>query len=525
MYSLLEVAGLGSRVGGPDGLIRSWHRFRQEKRAERRRLTMKRFISWTKKMKGRVPDRMLARRIVQLACRITMKTPEMLSYKDLERTGHGIEVRAAGSKKRLMELAGLSIPPWQMGHVPRNTWKDPKNRAAALLWLAEVTGKPPQRLTTIDMHEHGLGSLTLFDLQNLLKDAGLIVPRHLLRGRRQRWAQIEDRIDAVRWLARTLGKPGAGLTREDFASNGLWTLWQFYHPYNCKRVPKGEMLSYGEGWLLQYKNPGLRAAAEAGLLSKADEKKAMERHPPTKFGTREARIEAIRKAVEATGKRPADLFLKDIKRAGLMHLIEKYYGNDPVIAFRDAGYDIIPMAVRARLERRKWKDPKERIEAVRGFVEASGLPPEGLTATMLCRTGLGGLMRYKNFWDLLGEAGYDVMPWKLAKVPHGFWDMRMNRAKAVKWLIKELDIDPSRLGPKHFETNCLFGLWQVMKKRIKSEMGGRSPSSKLTLARLLEDAGLLLAARSVMLRGRMLMRYPDDPSKHRGRSVSRSRSP
>jgi hypothetical protein len=410
-----------------------------------------------------------------------------------------------------------------MRKVPRAVWKDPNNRIEAIQWLVEVTGKDPQRLNKRDMRTHHLGSLCRFEIPQLLKEAGYPVPRPFQTNRKDQWKDKEERVRAVRWLAQTTNKKGIELTMADYASNGLWTLWGFYHPNSCKGVPKGELLDYGKGWLLEYKNPALRAAAEAGLLARSDEKRARTRYAPTKFGTREARAALVRKAVERTDKRLESLSLKDLKRCGLTHLMLRYYDNDVVKALQDAGYTPDLEAVRPARKRGVWKDPKNRAQAVRRFVLSSGKKPEELTAVMMCKAGLGSLLCYASFWELLQEAGFPVDPWVLDRVPGGFWKERSNRGHAVRWLVDRVGLGPAKLGPRHFEDNCLFGLWQFMKKRIRSELG-RTPYSKLTLARLLEDAGLMLPARTVMLRKKQFVYYGDDPRASR-QNENRTKKP
>jgi len=458
-------------------------------------------------------ERTMAKR-AELAARKDLTPPKASAVVDevLARTGKALEglrtkdfctaryawaLKAAGNLAGLLRLAGHDIRPWQLSHVSRNFWKDPKNRAGAIKWLIERSGKAPERLLYQDFKENGLLTLTRYDLPGMVRAAGLEMQRWQVHHKRGRWKAKDDRVAAVRWLLEVTGKEGQDICLEDFEKHGLQTLWDFYHPSSCKDVARGELLGHGQGWLLQYRNPSLRAAAEAGALDRRHDALARDKHPIRKYRTSDERIALVRKAVELSGKRPEEVSLRDLKRAGLTFLMLRYYRNDLVKVLQDAGYGVTKGSMRRSHMAGKWTRPEERVRAVRAFVETSGKRPEDLTARALCDAGLGALLQHKRFFYLLKEAGYEVVPWLMASVPKGFWKEPRNRALAVHWLMKRTKASPMEIGPKHYKHHYLFGLWQEVRRDLKGRMCGRTPRSQDVLAQLLDDAGFPDVAKEI----------------------------
>jgi len=452
----------------------------QEERAARRHLT---------------PAR--AREVVEDVLAKTGKDIYEVLKRDFEVHGYHWAVKSPGDCPRLLRLAGMEIEPWEMRRVPSNFWKSPKNRAEAFRWLVGRTGKAPGDLRESDFLAHGLTCLARYSPDSMLRAAGFDIPHWLPLFRRGRWALREDRVEATRWLMKKTGKRGHELTRADFTRNGLHTLWNSYHPQACKRFPRGEMLGYGEGWLLRYKNPALRAAAEAGALDREHDERARMKHPPRLYGNREARAAAVRGTVKACGKPPEEMRGRDFRRAQKWFLIKRYYGGDIVAALRDAGFDVRRQDMRRWVQPAKWKDPEARRGVVRAFVEASGKRPEELMAKDFAKAGHGSFLLYKSFNGLLLEAGYNVIPWLMSRVPSGFWGERRNRALAVHWLLERTGLSAIEVGPRHFLTNRLGGMWNHMSLEVRARLCGRRPRAQDVLAQLMEDAGLLAAAEQI----------------------------
>lgn len=128
----------------------------------------------------------------------------------------------------------LSIKPWLVGeHIPAHYWDNPTNVREAIVWLEERTGKKPEELCMKDFLQNSLGGV-LHHYHNRMHTAiriahpELTIDPMLYTVPHGYWNSQENRIGAIRELARRTGKAGADLTITDFNSAGLRGLLSWY---------------------------------------------------------------------------------------------------------------------------------------------------------------------------------------------------------------------------------------------------------------------------------------------------------
>jgi len=111
----------------------------------------------------------------------------------------------------------------------------------------------------------------------------------------------------------------------------------------------------------------------------------------------------------------------------------------------------------------------------------------------------------------LREAGYEVLPWKMAKAPNGFWKERANRKWAIDWLIEERGVNPEDITVEVLEENDLGSLYQRITKTEKEVIRKRIGKGRMTsehyLAELLRETGYHKAAEKMAAMSELTMLY------------------
>jgi hypothetical protein len=194
-----------------------------------------------------------------------------LTQRDLTKLGFGGIMGRTKSFYNALREAGYEIDPLKMVKVPQDYWNKKENRVNAVKKLVEGLNKPITELTKKDFYNaNGVGLLSKYKSSpyKALKDAGYeILPWQMKRTPFRFWNDKNNRIEAVKWLVKKLGKPIDEITDHDFIDNGLGGLLDIYHPIHCSNFERGEIISYEPGYLLQFKNRVTRALVEAELIT------------------------------------------------------------------------------------------------------------------------------------------------------------------------------------------------------------------------------------------------------------------
>lgn len=316
-------------------------------------------------------------------------------------------------------------------------WQSEWVRVEAIRFLVgEVLKKDPRDMTNRDFKENGLMGV-LSNYYNgspymALRKAGYkIKPWEMMFTPFAFYKKRKNRISAIRWLVKKIGKNPRYISGVDFSENRL-----------------GGLLSYNNIHALLW---------EAGYEMKPWE---MQITPIGFFKEKKNRISALRWLIKKTKKDPRDLERKDFENNCLNGLFHNYYAGSPYLVVRELGYTFKPWEM-AITPMGFFKKRKNRIVAVKWLVKKLGKDHKHITARAFKRNGLGGLL-YAYYGDspyeALREAGYKLKPWEMSMAPMGFYDEQKNRITATKWLVKKTKKDPREITQEDFVSNGLGGL-------------------------------------------------------------------
>ena len=194
------------------------------------------------------------------------KPVEEFTGEDFKRYSlYGLLQYYGGSSRKGLKEAGYDLHPWQYHSCPRGYWTQKENRAGAVRWLVETTGKEPLELRPSDLTNHKLwGLLAAYNDKRCAKyergemftyDPGYLLayPTRVLRAvveagydigeQRQVWERVEtpenrppkqtvrrprgywnikeNRMGALRQIVETSGKSPSEISYSDLTSRGL----------------------------------------------------------------------------------------------------------------------------------------------------------------------------------------------------------------------------------------------------------------------------------------------------------------
>ena len=107
-----------------------------------------------------------------------------------------------------------------------------------------------------------------------------------------------------------------------------------------------------------------------------------------------------------------------------------------------------------------WKIKENRIKAIKELIVRLQKSPKEITAKDFKENRLRGLLTsyYSNVYEALTEAGFDISPWEMKHVPHGYWKERENRINAIKRLVENFKKPIEEISQKDFQKNRLGGI-------------------------------------------------------------------
>ena len=191
------------------------------------------------------------------------KDPNEITKRDL-RDHHLSMLFKYGTLQSLLEEAGYAREKNQM---PRGYWDLRENRVKAIRKFVRDMDKPFNEITKKDFIGYGLSSLLNKyngSLWRAIEDAGFKdikvwrAPGH--------WNKKDNRVHAVRELVERLGKDPKDVTRRDFVENNLGSLLHKYKDEACKDFERGDIFTFDQGYLLEYRTETERALAESGFF-------------------------------------------------------------------------------------------------------------------------------------------------------------------------------------------------------------------------------------------------------------------
>ncbi|MFQ5887202.1 MAG: hypothetical protein ACE5HY_00725, partial [Candidatus Hydrothermarchaeales archaeon] len=171
------------------------------------------------------------------------------------------------------------------------------------------------------------------------------------------------------------------------------------------------------------------------------------------------RIYAINRVVERISKPINEITQDDFNKHGLAGLLTRYYSASPILALRDAGYEISEWEM-LRAPTKYWTKRENRINAIRRVVKKLRKSPIKITQKDLHDNGLGGLMSYYSGSPFLAlkDAGYEIEEWMMHKAPQKYWTKKENRIEAVKRFVDGLNKPITDITKRDFSINGLEGL-------------------------------------------------------------------
>ena len=236
--------------------------------------------------------------------------PREVSYWDFVDAKLRCIITITGGALEALNEAGYNIKPWMGKATPRGTWQLKENRVAAIKWLMAKTMKDPTKLSMKDFKNNGLKSLASgYGIHRILTEAGYdLNPWEYNRASPKTWRKKENRVTALKWVLEQTKKEPAQLSRKDFLSRNLGTLVRTHGIYGL--------------------------VTEAGYELKPWEMRVA---PKGTWNKRKNRVEAIKRLVAKTRKKPSNITKEDFIDGGLRTLVVKYE-TDRLL--REAGYNI-----------------------------------------------------------------------------------------------------------------------------------------------------------------------------------------
>ena len=389
----------------------------------------------------------------------TRKRPEEIIKEDFSINGLGGLLHNRYRNSPYLALTEASVlpedfQPWQRETcVPRGYWDLKDNRIAAVKWLLERISKTdmPEAVTAKDFIENNLqGLLNKYDHSPFLalKEAGVLPedfqPWYMKDGAPNRyWKSKKNQTEAVKWLLQKTNKEPEELLRDDFKENGL-------------------------GGLLAVSNKSVyELLKESGVLPEGIKPWQMKSGIQNGYwNSKENRTCAVKWLLQKTGKNYADLTGDDFYAHGLYGLMAKFNGS-PYGALREAEIfpkDFKPWQMTNGVPKGYWDSKTNVKAAVEWLMQQMNKTYREMIREDFISNGLGGLLTKHNGspYDVLKVAGVlpdDFQPWQMRSgAPQGYWDSKVNRAYAVKWLLKKTGKRPEEIKVQDFKKNGLLGL-------------------------------------------------------------------
>jgi len=449
--------------------------------------------------------------------------------------------------KAIEEFGQDAIPKQTMEFAEVCSDREREERAQYRVGLTAKEKKRIAHMKVADMLEQGKAE-ELYD-------------RGYVTNGRLSWKDKSVRVTVVRKLVEVLDKDPRDLTYDDFSSNRLNALFDYYNssPYKAVKevfpemdIKPWEMTKTPDGifhikenrvaavkWLVveklkkdprdlkkkdfennrlggllifHYKNSPYSAVKEA--FSEIDIKPwEMTTTPHGFYDEKENRVAAVKRLVNKIDKDPRDITAKDFEENGLVGLLSNYYDSSPYGAVKEAfpEMDIKPWEM--TVTPRKIFDEKEnRIAAVKQLVEKVGKDPRNIRREDFFENRLTGLLNHRyggSPYVAITEAfpELNVEPWEMATTPMGFYKEKENRIAAVKWLVQKLKKDPRDLKEEDFNSNRLGGL-------LTGYYNG-SPY------KVVKEAGLVSDADEPYMRRYGQVRFQDVPSSKQARDAAK----
>ena len=301
------------------------------------------------------------------------------------------------------------------------------------------SGKGPERIFASDFikrHLYSVLNIYRGSAFLALRDAGYEIDE-MNRTHRPRnyWKIKKNRVTAIRLVVQRTGKDPHDMTLDDFNSNNLGGIFRGY---------------YGGSPYL--------ALLDAGYDVKPYE---MATVPHGYWKSMENRIGAVNVLIKSTGKDPRDITRKDFIEYGFMSLLGAY-NHSIGAALAEAGYNL-SYKDRGIVPPNFWISRDKRINAIRDIVVKTGKEPEDISVADFQKGGIMGMIEnhYRGTVFLaLKDAGFDIDPMNMRKVPQGHWKLMSNRIKAVRAMVKKLGKAPNDITVDDFTDNGLSGLLQ-----------------------------------------------------------------
>ena len=243
------------------------------------------------------------------------------------------------------------------------------------------------------------------------------------------------------------------------------------------------------------------------------------------WSNKEIRAKVIRKIIEFSNIKPAELNKTHFESLGLMGLFSKYKQSAfSALVDADLAYDIETIKIHSNLKlfgsdklyfwqmegnTKAWSDKDLCIAAIRWFYEERRKKTDALiTQKDFTDYGLEGMFsgRYsRSPYMALLEAGYvfsqkeiseqtldgnfssdKLYPWELGNAPNNYWQEKPNRIAAIKWMFWKMEqqgIDPKEINYQTLVEYHLSGLIDTQYNR--------------NLVSALIDSGLVYSAQEI----------------------------
>jgi len=188
----------------------------------------------------------------------------------------------------------------------------------------------------------------------------------------------------------------------------------------------------------------------------------------------------VKKTRNEKGRYPST---KDFTKAGLgsilqkgsiLELLEDAGYTDPTSLYFDPLLDYAPWIVLPKMPNGYWNDEQNCAIATRWAVWASGKRPKNVNKNDFLEFGLGMILNGRSLYSVLSEAGFNVEPDEMYRVPRNYWKSHKNRIEAIQKFAKGKD--PMKI---RYDDICKASLGRILCYASKNET--------------LQDAGLLPA--------------------------------
>ncbi|MCK4319655.1 hypothetical protein KAW38_03735 [Candidatus Micrarchaeota archaeon] len=333
--------------------------------------------------------------------------------------------------KELFDEGTIYIPKYY-------SWKKPEVRKEAVKILLRVLKKDPRDVTYYDFLDNRLGGL----LVNHYNNSPHFVVKELYPEIKE-WEMSctphgfydkkENRIKAIKWLIEKLNKNPRDITYHDFPDNRLGGLL-IKHYNNSPHLAVKELYPEIKEWEMSCTPHGF-------------------------FDKKENRIKAVKWLIKKLNKDPIEITSNDFRDNRLSGLLDYYDG--PYLAIKEIYPEIKEWEMKTT-PMSFYNKRENRIKAIKWLIEKLKKDPRDITANDFRDNRLGGLLvsHYKSSPYLAIKEVYpEIKEWEMSCTPHGFYNKRENRIKAIKWLIEKLNKNPRDITTNDFFDNRLSGLF------------------------------------------------------------------